>query len=269
MPARAEGPGILTYHRVAPIVPSLPSPSMNVTPARFEQQLAGLVAAGFDVWPLGRLLDHQAQGRPVPRRVVIVTFDDGFESMYRYAWPILKARRLPATVFLATAFLDSADPFPFDAWGTAWRNVAPAATFRPLSTAQCREMVRGGLVELGAHTHTHGNFRQRPDEFRRDLETCLDTLARRFESRAPSFAFPFGVADDDLMTAARATAVKCALTTAGKPIDLAEVPLGWGRFTAYGWDTSATLAAKLEGWYGWVVALRKRFGWRRLASRQC
>ncbi len=43
-----------------------------------------------------------------------VTFDDGFETVYRHAWPVLQELRIPATVFLNTAYLDSPEPFPFD-----------------------------------------------------------------------------------------------------------------------------------------------------------
>ena len=41
-----------------------------------------------------------AQGEPVPPYVVVVTFDDGFESVYEHAWPVLREFRIPATIFV-------------------------------------------------------------------------------------------------------------------------------------------------------------------------
>src|SRR5262249_50531999 len=78
--SRAGGAlGIVTHHRVAPHVPPLPPPLHNVTPERFREHLGGLLARGFVVWPLSRVLEHRRRGLPVPPRTVVVTFDDGFE----------------------------------------------------------------------------------------------------------------------------------------------------------------------------------------------
>ena len=48
-----------------------------------------------------------------------ITFDDGFENNYVNAWPVLKELNLPATIFVATKYLDSDVPFPFDDWSAA------------------------------------------------------------------------------------------------------------------------------------------------------
>src|SRR5262249_44469589 len=142
---------------------------------------------------LARVLEHQRAARPVPSRVFVVTFDDGHESVYRGAWPVLRSLRVPATVFLATAYLDRDEPFPFDDWTARGARGVPAWAWRPLRSEQCREMAADGLVELGAHTHTHADFRGRPVELEQDLARCVDVLADRFGVSLPSFAFPFGV----------------------------------------------------------------------------
>ena len=53
------------------------------------------------------------------------------------------------------------------------------------------------------------------------------------------------------MRASRRAGVACALTTEAACVAPGADPFGWGRFNAYDWDTAGTLAAKLEGWYGW------------------
>src|ERR1700685_2065782 len=92
--SRAAGrPGILTYHRVATRVPGFQPPLHNVEPRRFAEQLAGLVARGFQFIPLRRLLAAAERGETLPARCVVITFDDGFGSVFTEAWPVLKRMR--------------------------------------------------------------------------------------------------------------------------------------------------------------------------------
>ncbi|MBI3466081.1 MAG: polysaccharide deacetylase family protein [Planctomycetes bacterium] len=255
--------GILTYHRIAPHVRGAPPPLHNVTPERFREQIGGLLRRDFNVWPLRRILHDTAVGRELPPRTIAITFDDGFETVFTRAWPILRELQAPATVFVNTAYLDSTGPFPFDAWGVDWQGRVPPETYRPLTSAQCRELQAGGLMDLGAHTHTHADFRDRPEQFREDLQLSVDVLRARFGLDEVPFAFPFGspalgFSGGALAQAARDTGVVCGLTTEGVLIDPRSDPLHWGRFNAFAWDTSATLAAKLAGWYSWAPKLRQR-----------
>src|SRR5262245_29063985 len=86
----AECFGILMYHRVSPLMPGLPPPSINVTPRQFRLQMEGLLRRGFSVWPLRRVLEYHAAGEKIPNSVTVLTFDDGFQSFYIHALPILK-----------------------------------------------------------------------------------------------------------------------------------------------------------------------------------
>ena len=255
--------GIVTYHRVAPHVRRVPPPSHNVTPERFREQIEGLLRRNFNVWPLRRIVHNAAEGSEIPPRTIAITFDDGFESLFIHAWPILRELSVPATVFLNTGYLDSSNPFPFDTWGAEWKDCVPPESYRPLTSEQCRELQVGGLIDLGAHTHTHADFRDRPEEFREDLQLSVSILRTRFGLGEVPFAFPFGspalgFAGGALMQAARETGVVCGLTTESVLIDLRSDPLQWGRFNVFAWDTSATLAAKLAGWYSWATKLRQR-----------
>ncbi len=153
----------------SPPSPARPAPTWNVTPARFRAQIQGLLARGYRPWPLRKVLAYHDAGQSIPPQTFVVTFDDGYENVYQQAFPVLREHDVPATVFLATAYLDSHGPFPFDDWPCAGAPGVPAETWRPLTTAQCEEMLASGLVELGSHTHVHADFRNRPEDFRRDL----------------------------------------------------------------------------------------------------
>ena len=262
--SRATGrPGILVYHRITGIVPGVPTPMINVPPAHFRAQLAGLLDRGFTPLPLAGLLGRAAAGTPIAPRSFVVTFDDCYENVYSQAFPILRELNIPATAFVNTAFLGQDEPFYHDSWGRDNRAAVPPDAYRPLTAGQCREMAATGLVELAAHTHTHGDFRGRPAALRDDLRANVAALRATFGLDRVAFAFPFGrkamgYVTPELLEAARQTGVACALTTEAELVDPRSDPFGWGRFNAYHWDTATTLAAKLAGWYGWSQRLQER-----------
>jgi peptidoglycan/xylan/chitin deacetylase (PgdA/CDA1 family) len=241
------------YHRVVETCPELPIPTWNVAPAKLRQQLAGLMARGFEAWPLSKLVNAHRRRAAIPAKVFAVTFDDGYENNYLNAWPILRELKVPATIFLATKYLDSEAPFPFDDWSAAGSAQAPAAAWRPLSTGQCREMLASGLIELGAHTHSHERFRGRYDAFRADMQQCFGVLQDRFGIRRPLFAFPFGDCDVAMITVAKELGAVCALTGRQHRVTSHDDPGAWGRFGVDEPDTPAVIAAKLSGWYSAVA----------------
>jgi peptidoglycan/xylan/chitin deacetylase (PgdA/CDA1 family) len=255
--------GILMYHRVATNPRGLPKPSFNVSPRQFRRQLIGLRKRGYTFWPLRKVLDHHARGAGVPPRTVVVTFDDGFETVATRAWPVLRELDVPATVFVSTAYLDSQQPYPFDTWGRQHHDRVAPESYRPMTSEQCRRLGEDRLIELGAHTHTHQDFRGRSEAFRTDLEQSVDVMRSQFGLDDVTFAFPYGstrqgFAGGELTAAARQSGVLCSLTTDARPVDADSDPFDWGRFNVFAWDSPATLAARLDGWYGWAPALRHR-----------
>ncbi len=262
-PCQPAGFGILMYHRVTDIIPGQPRPTWNVTPAQFEEQLSGLLKRGFDPWPLQRVLEHHERQWQIPRRVFVVTFDDGFQNNFTQAFPILQKWRVPATIFLATRYLDSPEPFPSDDWFAAGTAGVPAEAWRPMTTAECLELHKSGLIELGAHTHSHDDYRGRPDYLRADLQQCVAVLQEKFDIERPTFAFPYGTknngfAGPDLVAVARQAAVRCSLTTEAELITGKTDPFDWGRLVAEDIDSSTTLAAKLGGWISAARRLKHR-----------
>ena len=241
--------GILMYHRVTPRIAGIARPRLNVTPPRFRSQLVGLLSRGYQAWPLRRVLACSQAGEPLPARVFVVTFDDGYDCIYHHAWPILKELSVPATVFVVTSYLDAERPFIADRWAGAGSAGVPATALKLLSTTHCVEMIADGLVEIGSHTHTHADFRGRPAAFRQDLAQSLGHLRQRLGLQQVSFAFPFGYYDADMVAAARELGTVCALTTQRELVSPRTDPFMWGRFNVQERDTVAALRFKLSGWY--------------------
>jgi peptidoglycan/xylan/chitin deacetylase (PgdA/CDA1 family) len=256
--------GILMYHRIADAVPGVPFPTWNVTPERFREQLSGLLKLGYRPWSLNRVLQAQVAGEALPARVFVVTFDDGYVNNLTAALPILRELQVPATLFVATGFLNSPHPFPNDDWCAAGTSHVPVESWRPITTAELHQLHESEWIEIGCHTHTHADFRGRPDLLASDLQQSLEVLNEELGIAAPVFAFPYGTkhlgfADPELLDVVRAAGCRCSLNTESVPITWNSSPYDWGRFTATQTDTPRTLAAKLDGCYTFV-----RQQWQRL-----
>jgi peptidoglycan/xylan/chitin deacetylase (PgdA/CDA1 family) len=95
---------ILTYHGVIEAPQAIPDPCM-VPISDFRRQMHFL-REHYDVLPLDEALTR-CQANRVRRPVLAITFDDGYQSNHDLALPVLENLGLPATIYLATAFLDT------------------------------------------------------------------------------------------------------------------------------------------------------------------
>lgn len=255
--------GVLTYHRIAPHIAETVEPTINVRPARFRRQLLGLKRRGFKFWTLSAVLDAIDRYRRVPERLVAVTFDDIFDNVYSNAWPVLRELQIPATFFVSTQYVDTDEPFPFDPWARKNSSAIPRDAWLPIQDVHLREMLDSNLIELGAHTHSHQDFRQDIPGLRQDVEYSLRVLAERYGVRHPSFAFPYGscrlgFCSDAMTDVIRQSGIRCALTTDSRVNQFGADRFAWGRFHVFDEDTPLTLGAKLDGWYEWAPLLKRR-----------
>ena len=99
---------ILQYHSVSPLNDSCNSyvgPSLSIMPDSFERQIAFL-ARRYEVVTLDELMTYIREARKSSRTVVAITFDDGYNDNYRYAYPVLRKYRVPAMFYLTTDCID-------------------------------------------------------------------------------------------------------------------------------------------------------------------
>jgi biofilm PGA synthesis lipoprotein PgaB len=162
-------------------------PSTNVTLAQFEAHLDYLDKAGYAVWPLARVVEHIQRREPFPGRVVAITVDDAYESVYTEAFPRLRARGWPFTVFVATDGVD--------------RHYQALMTW-----AQMREMHAQG-VTFANHSASHDHLVRRGDNeseaawlarVRRDIQHAQDRLQAELGEAPLLFAYPYGEYDTPL-----------------------------------------------------------------------
>lgn len=171
--APPAGVVVLIYHRVGGGSDS----AVDLDPEVFDRQL-GILTERFSVLRLGDALDRLAVGEDVSG--VVVTFDDGTADFVDVALPLLQRHQVPATLYVATQFVEEQVPFP---WG------APPATWDGLAAA-----VATGLVEVGSHSHSHHLLdRQTPEAVGADLDTSIELITERLGRRPEHFAYPKAV----------------------------------------------------------------------------
>src|SRR2546425_1411852 len=91
---------VLLYHKIDRIPPGARYPRSYVTPERFEAQLAFLRRRGYESISFADYLAYRRGAGRLPRRPVIVTFDDGYRSNRDVALPLLQQYGFRATIFL-------------------------------------------------------------------------------------------------------------------------------------------------------------------------
>jgi len=106
--AEGEGPQavIFMYHRFG----ESRHPSTNVTLEQFDEQLDFFESNDFKILPLGTIVEALKQNTPLPDKAIAITIDDAYLSVYEEAFPRLKAKGYPFTVFVASDGVDKKIP---------------------------------------------------------------------------------------------------------------------------------------------------------------
>ncbi|HKJ39872.1 MAG TPA: polysaccharide deacetylase family protein [Anaerolineales bacterium] len=107
---------VLNYHRIDdPEDDNFATfkPNVSALPAQFDLQMKYL-AENYNVVSASDVSAWIMDGRPLPSRAALITFDDGYYDNYANAFPILMKRKLPAIIFLASDYMESSTPFYWD-----------------------------------------------------------------------------------------------------------------------------------------------------------
>jgi peptidoglycan/xylan/chitin deacetylase (PgdA/CDA1 family) len=119
---RGNNCAVLLYHRICPEGGGAGyDKGVSVTPAAFRRQIQYL-AAHYRPISLATLIEGLTGVRPLPRRAIHITFDDGYEDVYRYALPIMLRYKIPATVFVSVDMVETDRRFWWDELGELIRD---------------------------------------------------------------------------------------------------------------------------------------------------
>lgn len=200
---RATSVRVLAYHAIADLSGARIMAPYGVPPAVFRQQLNLLRKAGFQfIHPNEFAALIERKGR-VPRRAVLLTFDDCYQDLLDTALPILKERGLPALAFAVSQCVGGTN---------AWDAHIGAAQLRLLDADGIRRLAASG-VEVGAHSRTHPYLtRLSGDELQAEVAGSVEDLERLGIPRPRFFSYPHGLYDPRVENAAQRAGVEAAFT---------------------------------------------------------
>jgi peptidoglycan/xylan/chitin deacetylase (PgdA/CDA1 family) len=195
----ANIPRVLAYHKVT----RFELGGTWVPAGRFVRQIDSLLDAGFRFIDETRFLDALDGRDAGAERDVLLTFDDGYRVLLDRAIPALEARRIPALIFLVSAYMGGEN---------AWELSLPGRHFRHLGWDESADLARRGF-SFGSHARTHR------DLTRLDLETAREEIAlskREIEERlgtaVRSFSYPYGRLNDAVRREAERAGYRAAFS---------------------------------------------------------
>ncbi len=160
---------ILMYHRFG----ESRLPSTNIRLAQFEKHLEILAGEAYTVWPLSKIISYMQDKKTLPDRTVAITIDDAYISVYKEAWPRLKKRNFPFTVFVATN--------PIDNGLRGYMN-----------WDQLRQLQADG-VEIGSQTASHPHMHEITlDASIEEIKKSNNRFLTELGMRPNLFAYPYG-----------------------------------------------------------------------------
>jgi peptidoglycan/xylan/chitin deacetylase (PgdA/CDA1 family) len=171
----ADSAVILQYHRFG----EDDLPTTSVTLAQFDAQLEALASGLYTVLPVEEIVQALKEHRPLPERTIGITIDDGGHSVFTEAWPRLKARGFPFTLFVATDDIDQHH-------------------IRIMSWDEVRTLAKAG-VTIGHHSAAHAKmWLLTPDAQRADLARADARFLAELGEVPKLFAYPYGEFDGPL-----------------------------------------------------------------------
>lgn len=209
---------VLMYHHIDET-----TNDVTVTPETFESHMLALLDAGYTAVSMEEIYEYVTGNGTLPDKPVLITFDDGYESNYEIAYPILEKYGMKAAIFVIgssvgkSTYKDTGGP------------IIPHFTLEEMKT-----MADSGVIEIGSHTYDlHQSETYEPGTARIDLgrlkgeseQDYLNTLRSDFvqsfadlheatgETHLLTFAYPRGVWNDDAAAVLREMGVKMTFST--------------------------------------------------------
>ena len=239
---------ILNYHSIHPTC------KFATKPDDFRQQMEYL-KSNFDVVSLPDFYEMRKTQRELPDKLAMVTFDDGYEDNYEYAFPVLEKFGIKATIFLTTGFVNGEIDIT--------QKHATYRGLRALKWEQVLEM-RGKGVIFGAHTHTHPILTEISlEDGEREIVQSKNILGDKLGESAELFAYPLGqpkTFNTQIMELLRKHGFKLACSTLWGHDNGNTDIFALNRIRIDAWDTFGNFKEKVNGdwdFIKWVQILKR------------
>lgn len=148
----------------------------SISPSKFEKQIEFLKQSGY----IG--ISPQSLFDQINGKSVLITFDDGYEGIYKYAYPIIKKHDFTAIIFLTTGYIGN-----YNKW-----DASPGPRFKHLSWQQVKEMSDNGIY-FGSHGVRHLFLTKHKDkDIEYELKASREAIEDNIGKPVIFFSYPYG-----------------------------------------------------------------------------
>lgn len=144
----------------------------KISPENLEKLLK-FVSQKYQTVSMEELYDYLTNGVKLPENPIVLTFDDGWSGVFKFAFPLLKKYKLKFSSYLISSYIDKNPDY--------------------LKKEEVFDMLNSGLMELGNHTKSHAllGFVSR-DVLKKEINGAQDDFEQMFGVRPLTFAYPGG-----------------------------------------------------------------------------
>lgn len=169
---------VLSYHEVVNHQQSL-IPSYAISEEQFKSHLDWLTQNGYQFVSMDDVIAAEKGQKPLAKKSVLLTFDDGYTSFYDTVFPILKQRKIPAILAVVGSWLAPSSEQKIQFGDTS------IARHQILSWQHLKQIQKSGLVEIASHSYDlHRGVLGNPQGNLQPAATTkrFDSVTQRYES---------------------------------------------------------------------------------------
>jgi peptidoglycan/xylan/chitin deacetylase (PgdA/CDA1 family) len=232
---------ILAYHAIADLGDDPVLAEYGVPPRLFAAQLDALIGAGWSFVDLDTVLAALVGEGRLPRRALLLSFDDAYADLLDAGVPIMAERGLPGVVFAVAGKLGGTNE---------WDNENRATTLDLLDADGLRAVAAQG-IEVGSHTITHRPLTKVPEaELEEEIAGSAERLGQAGLPRPRVYSNPYGEWSPAIAGAARAAGYRASFTVEPAIVTGKSDPHALPRIEVHASDTPRRLRLKLflAGW---------------------
>ena len=170
---------IFVYHDIVKDESQIEYDYMQTTVDTFERQITGLMKLGYKPISYEDLLAYQKGEKAIPKWSFLITFDDGYPGVYKYAFEIAKKYNIPMASFEITDTIGSEGYYDWN---------------------QAREMHESGLMSIYLHGYTHVKYDEKtPEELLIDTNMAYENLKNELGDKdvLKVFTYPYGLSTNE------------------------------------------------------------------------
>ena len=229
---------ILIYHNIQTEYPV--STRLAVSLRSFKQQISWLSHKGYESISLKQLGNFIQGWNTLPKKPVIITFDDGYQSVWNHAKPVLDESGFTATVFLV-----------FKAIGK--RNIWDLQKSVPIhpcmDKATCQRLLDDGW-EIGSHGLNHYALPELASrELTQELTQSKIALEQLFNCQVTAFCYPHGAWNERIQEYVKRAGYQVACATSSNGASVTDDQWALRRVKVKGSDKLRDFKRKVSNWY--------------------